>query len=156
MLKFVPLNHAQIAAMIPHAGNMCLLDAVTSWDENQIVCQANSHRDLQNPLRTAGNLSILAGIEYAAQAMAVHGRLLADNAGRAVAERFPAGRLVSARGLLCSVARLDDISDNLRIQAQRVMGDDHNLLYTFFIQEHENILIEGRVSVLIADNTSIH
>ena len=156
MLKFVPLNHAQIAAMIPHAGNMCLLDTVTSWDENQIVCQANSHRDLQNPLRTAGNLSILAGIEYAAQAMAVHGRLLADNAGRAVAERFPAGRLVSARGLICSVARLDDISDNLRIQAQRVMGDDHNLLYSFVIQEHENILIEGRVSVLIVDNTPIH
>ena len=34
------IDRARIAARIPHQAPMCLLDAVESWDEQQIVCRA--------------------------------------------------------------------------------------------------------------------
>ena len=72
------LDHAAIAARIPHQGNMCLLDTVVDWSETAISCSASSHRDPSNPLRAEGRLGAANGIEYAAQAMAVHGSLLAQ------------------------------------------------------------------------------
>ncbi|SCC92600.1 putative 3-hydroxylacyl-(Acyl carrier protein) dehydratase-like protein [Thiomonas sp. X19] len=78
-LGHVPLDHAWIAAHIPHQGSMCLLDAVLRWDAQHIVCSATSHRDASNPLRQFDRLGAACGIEYAAQAMAVHGALVAEH-----------------------------------------------------------------------------
>src|SRR4051794_13876660 len=70
------LNHAGIAARIPHAGRMCVLDRLLRWNETELVCSASSHRDPANPLRSATGLLAPVLIEYAAQAMALHGGLL--------------------------------------------------------------------------------
>lgn len=78
MLNPAQPDHAWIAAHIPHQGDMCLLDRVVKWDEQRIQCQAGSHRLGDNPLRSRDRLSAACGIEYAAQAMAVHGALLAS------------------------------------------------------------------------------
>ena len=76
----VPLDHAWIEQHIPHKGRMCLLDAVLSWDATRIRCRSASHRTPDNPLRAHGRLGAACGIEYAAQAMAVHGALVAASA----------------------------------------------------------------------------
>ena len=65
----MPLHDIDIASLIPHAGSMCLLDAVDTYDQQRIVCSASSHRATHNPLRHADQLSIQTGIEYAAQAV---------------------------------------------------------------------------------------
>jgi predicted hotdog family 3-hydroxylacyl-ACP dehydratase len=70
------MNHAAICARLPHAGRMCLLERLESWDGDSITCIATSHRDADNPLRRGGRLHAVAGVEYAAQAMALHGSLL--------------------------------------------------------------------------------
>ena len=72
------LNKQQIADLIPHAGAMCLLDAVVSWDTKTIVCVASSHRAKNNPLAVDCRLDAICGVEYASQAMAVHGALIGD------------------------------------------------------------------------------
>src|SRR2546425_12108681 len=100
------LDHAWIAGHIPHQGSMCLLDCVEAWDAERIQCRAISHRALDNPLRAHNQLGAACGIEYAAQAMAVHGALLAP--ADSTAPR--AGYLVSVRGVQFQVARLDDIA----------------------------------------------
>ena len=71
------MNRTQIEALIPHAGSMCLLEQVVSWNAARIECIARSQRASDNPLRADNKLSSICGIEYAAQAMAVHGGLLA-------------------------------------------------------------------------------
>ena len=38
------LTHADIAALIPHHGSMCLLGDLEQWDQGRIVCRATSHR----------------------------------------------------------------------------------------------------------------
>src|SRR6266498_520598 len=70
------LNKGDLCRLLPHAGAMCLLDAVEDWNERTIHCRATSHRDPQHPLRHRGQLDAVAGLEYAAQAMGVHVGLL--------------------------------------------------------------------------------
>ncbi|RYY79502.1 MAG: hydroxymyristoyl-ACP dehydratase, partial [Comamonadaceae bacterium] len=71
------LDRDGIAARIPHQGAMCLLERLEAWDAQTIHCSTATHRDAANPLRTEGGLLAPCAIEYAAQAMALHGGLIA-------------------------------------------------------------------------------
>jgi len=77
MSNGITINKAEIRTLIPHSGLMCLLDEVTQWDDQSIVCITNTHRDPVNPLRRKGRLSAVHAFEYGAQAAAVHGGLRA-------------------------------------------------------------------------------
>ena len=138
------LDHAGIAARIPHQGAMCLLDAVTDWSETAIACRAVSHTDPANPLRADGRLGAANGIEYAAQAMAIHGALLAGEG-----DRPRQGYLTSVRGVTLHVARLDDLPGELSVQAERLSGDANNVLYRFSVSHAGRCLLEGRAAVIL-------
>lgn len=146
-------DHTWIAAHIPHQGKMCLLDAVLAWSPEHIHCQATSHQAPDNPLRAAGRLGAAAGIEYAAQAMAVHGALLAAADGPA-----RQGYLTSVRGVSLHAARLDDCCGPLDVQAERLSGDDNHILYQFTVSHAGQPLLSGRAAVILdaslLENTS--
>ena len=124
---------------------MCLLDCVEAWDQESIQCRASSHRAADNPLRAHGRLGAACGIEYAAQAMAVHGALLAP-ADRPAPK---AGFLVSVRGVQVNVARLDDIAGDLTIRASCIMSNENNILYEFSVSADERTLLAGRAAVVM-------
>ena len=140
----LPLDHAGIAARIPHHGSMCLLDAVLACSETAIACRAVSHLDPANPLRAEGRLGAANGIEYAAQAMAVHGSLLAETG-----DRPRQGYLTSVRSVQLHVARLDDLAGELSVQAERLSGDSNNILYQFSLSHAGRCLLEGRAAVIL-------
>jgi predicted hotdog family 3-hydroxylacyl-ACP dehydratase len=145
MLNKVVMDRAWIARHIPHQGGMCLLDQVEAWDEQGIRCRAVSHRAVDNPLRAHGRLGAACGIEYAAQAMAVHGALLVppdDPVARA-------GYLVSARGVRLHVPRLDDIDADLVIEASCITRGENNILYQFSISAAGRLLLDGRAAVVL-------
>lgn len=137
-------DRAWIAAHIPHQGRMCLLDGVLECDDERIVCHAGSHRAHDNPLRSHGCLHVACGIEYAAQAMAVHGALCSAQGGRP-----RAGLLASLRSVELLVDRLDDIATPLRIAAHRQGGDRSSVLYGFVVSSDDARLIEGRAAVIL-------
>ena len=149
MLNPPRLDHAWIAAHIPHQGNMCLLDHVMMWDGQRIRCKASSHRLSTNPLRSRGQLGSACGIEYAAQAMAVHGALLAPEES----SRPRAGFLVSVRGAVLHVPRLDTIAADLDIEAICIHGSGGNILYQFSVQADGQVLLEGRAAVMLDADT---
>ena len=140
----MPLDRAWLLAHIPHQGSMCLLERVEAWDDQHIRCTAGSHRLSDNPLRDQGRLGVACGIEYAAQAMAAHGALLlaADQAPRA-------GYLTSVRSVMLAVDRLDDIASDLLVEAQRLSGDDNNILYGFSVSAGGRELLSGRATVVL-------
>jgi len=142
------LDRDAIVARIPHQGAMCLLDAVVEWTPASISCRATSHRDPANPLRAEGRLGAASAIEYAAQAMAVHGALLAGSAGK---PRF--GYLASLRAVTLHVTRLDDLAGELRIDAERVSGDENRVLYQFAISHQRRCLVDGRAAVVLDAET---
>ena len=138
------IDHAGIAARIPHHGSMCLLDTVQSWSEAAIECRAVSHTDPTNPLRSHDQLGAAHGIEYAAQAMAVHGALLAGTEGPP-----RQGYLTSVRGVTLHVDRLDDLPGALAVRAERVSGDANHVLYRFAVHHGDRCLLEGRAAVVL-------
>jgi predicted hotdog family 3-hydroxylacyl-ACP dehydratase len=137
-------THIDIAALIPHQGSMCLLHEVISWDDHHIRCSAISHRDPQHPLRSAQGLLAVSGIEYGAQAIAVHGGLLAENPH---APR--AGYLANAKDVSWSIAQLDTISDDLIVDAKKLISESGRSIYEFTLSAQEKILVQGRVAVVL-------
>lgn len=136
------LSRDAIARLVPHQGAMCLLEEVLEWSEDAIVCRASSHRDPSNPLRSRGVLPGIAGVEYAAQAVAVHGGLIE----RTTSVRQ--GFLAALRDVRCLVERLDTQAADLTIHATKVAAEGGRLLYDFCVAAGDRELVKGRLSVV--------
>ena len=136
------LTRDAIAALLPHGGRMVLLDRATAWDDSSIACSSSSHRDPDNPLRRQGQLSGLCGIEYAAQAMALHGALLDGEAGRQ-------GLLASLRSISLYAPRLDEIEGDLIIAATSLLRRSDGYIYRFSLSGADALLLEGQATVVL-------
>lgn len=149
MTLAAPLGPDQIAALVPHQGTMCLLARVDAWDAQGIVCHATNHRDHEHPLRTRSGLLSTCLIEYAAQAMAVHGAL---HGGAAALASRP-GLLAAARQVKLGLLKLDDLpqlyADELRIEATCQAADERQLLYSFTARHGAAQLASGRITVVL-------
>lgn len=145
------LDHAGIAALIPHSGTMCLLARLLRWDLQHIVCSATNLRDPRHPLRTRRGLLAPVAIEYAAQAMALHGALIGQAAGTPATPGF----LASARGVTLHLLRLDELDADapLQIVATRQAGDAQQILYAFHLSHAGRPVAEGRAAVVL--NTAL-
>ena len=134
-----------IAERIPHSGSMCLLHGMTAWSADHIECTARSHLAADNPLRSGGALLSPNAIEYAAQAMALHGQLSAG-AGSAPMPGF----LASVRGVNLHVQRLDDVAGELRVSARKLAGDARQAQYAFELHSAAGaLLVDGRATVIL-------
>lgn len=137
-------DKAAIAKVIPHAGSMCLLDGVLECDAQRIRCISSSHRNADNPMRSGNELSTLCGIEYAAQAMAVHGVM-----GGQLSKKPRAGYLASLRDVSCNSMRMDTLQHDLIIDAEKIMGDEARVIYQFSIQAGQHAILSGRATVVL-------
>lgn len=137
------LNRDEILALVPHQGDMCLWDRVDAWDDAHIRLSTASHRRADHPLRADGRLRAVHLCEYGAQAMAVHGGVLA----RGGAAR--AGMLVALRGVALHVGRIDDLQDALVCEADLLAAGAASQQYAFRILCGERLLAEGRAAVIL-------
>jgi predicted hotdog family 3-hydroxylacyl-ACP dehydratase len=146
----MPLNRAWIEQHIPHRGSMCLLDEVLDWDAASIRCRSATHRAANHPLSRQGQLGIACGIEYAAQAMAVHGALAGalDSSTSAASAPPQVGLLASLRDVRMYAERLDTIEADLICEATQVAGDAASAIYTFQISAAHASLLSGRATVV--------
>lgn len=138
------LNKAQWQHLIPHRGAMSLLDTVLDWDDTRIHMQAISHADANNPLRSDGRLRAMHLCEYGAQAMAVHGGLIAQREGRVAAP----GLLVSLRAVQLRVERIDDLPGALDVHAFKLLDSGTSWQYEFRVEHRDRLLAEGRAAVV--------
>jgi predicted hotdog family 3-hydroxylacyl-ACP dehydratase len=141
----VLIDRAWITRHIPHQGSMCLIDEVLDWNASRIRCLSSAHRSPTNPLRAHDQLGAVCGIEFAAQAIAIHGALLASESS---AQCRP-GYLASVRDVTLHATRLDDAAEDLLATAVRVSGDDSTLLYDFSLSAGARILLSGRTTIVI-------
>jgi predicted hotdog family 3-hydroxylacyl-ACP dehydratase len=162
------LDRQAIAARIPHAGAMCLLDRVISWDEQHIECAAFGGAMINgspHPLAQDGKVPATAAIEYAAQAMALHGRLVqeqlqADKANKAVQaggtgvtgepgqETPRRGFLAALRSVRLHCRWLEAGEPALTVRAERFAGDAVQVLYDFEVRTTAPIA-QGRAVVVL-------
>ena len=138
------IDRSRIAQLIPHAGDMCLLDGAVSWNQTRIECVTTTHRLPQNPMRRNGQLGSLCGVEYAAQAMALHAALVAGN------NDIPHhGYLASLRAVNCYTDRLDLIPGALHVEAVRLHHELGRVIYTFVLRHDDHALLDGRAVVVL-------
>ena len=137
------MARADIAALIPHQGGMCLLEELIEWDDTRIVLATTTHRSPDNPLRVDGKLRAIHLCEYGAQAMAVHGAL------KAAPERAPPGMLVSLRSVSFAREYIHDLAGPLRIEAVCLQTTESSQQYSFRISHGDETLAEGRAAVLL-------
>ncbi|WP_363799930.1 phosphotransferase [Lysobacter firmicutimachus] len=133
-----------IAALIPHQGSMCLWEEVAEWDEASILLLSHGHRDPAHPLRRDGRLHAVHLCEYGAQAMAVHGGLLAARAGGAAKP----GVLVALRGVRLHRARIDDLAGALEGRARQLAAGADSWQYEFEIAHQGRLVASGRAAVM--------
>jgi predicted hotdog family 3-hydroxylacyl-ACP dehydratase len=135
----------RIADLIPHAGRMCLLERVVTWDDDSVLIATGTHRAHDHPLRREGRLDPVHLCEYGAQAMAVHGGLLAQRAGG----RARPGFLVSLRDVSLAAVVLDECGSDLEVRARRIHGDASGWQYEFSVEHEGRRLASGRATVAL-------
>ena len=132
--------------LIPHSGEMCLLDFVEVWSDDEIRCVSISHTSGRHPLRLEGLLSSIHLVEYAAQAAAIHGALLAEREGKPLAPGF----LAALRNCDLEADEIGTSSGPLSIVARKKLANAEGLIYEFSVQTASGELLgRGRLSVML-------
>ena len=140
------ISKADLCCLIPHQGTMCLLETVEQWDQTSITCRAVSHNDATNPLRYDNQLEAICGLEYAAQAMAVHVGLLEEQGRK---HKMAVGYLGAVKNLTLRASRLDNVKGDLTIEATRLVGQAGSFIYTFRVSAGRRGLLDGRASIFL-------
>jgi len=137
------IGREDIVRRLPHGPAMVLLDHVESWDDDGITCLATSHRRHDNPLRRRGRLAVLSGVEYAAQAAALHGALTGARDGSAGAVLGSVGNVRTSR------ARLDGVEGELRVVVRILHAQANGAAYSFSVGPVSGpTSVEGRFTVM--------
>ncbi len=144
----LPQSRAEIAALIPHQGDMCLLERVLHCSEESITCASTTHQRIDHPLRHAGRLSAVHLCEYGAQATAAHGALLLACTGN----RAPPGMLVALRDATFGVEYLDECAEakncELHIEARLLSGGATGSMYHYIIKLDTLVLAQGKATIM--------
>lgn len=136
------LTREQLEPVIPHAGAMLMIDAVTAYDEQRIDCESLRHRAADNPLLRDGRLSAHHAIEFAAQAAAIHGGLLASD------RKAPLRALAVVRKARFSRPWLDDLPDRLEIASTLIMLDRQAAIYQASLTHQGEEIADMRLTLM--------
>ena len=145
-LLALPIGPEGVAALIPHAGAMRLIDQVDAATSEEIMCSSRTHLSSDNPLRVNGVLPASAAIEYAAQAMAAHAALANGGPPRR-------GFLVVASGVAWSKDRLDAANAALIIHARRLAAMAGGAQYAFSVSVGNEVEVTGTLTLQLAAET---
>lgn len=140
-------NVKRLYDRLPHSGAMRLVDHVVEWDHDSVRCRASSHRQTDNPLRVGDMLPSICALEYAAQAFALHGVLVAGEFdGQAPDSSRVFVAFVSKLDL--HVERLDNCDGELAIAGQVVFRQSGSAVYRFEIRDAARLLATGQVGLM--------
>ena len=145
------VNQKEIAKYLPHRGAICLLEEVCVYDTLKICCQTTTHTDLNNPLRTDNSLPMINGIEYAAQAAALHLVLQNSTIEPVVRQGF----LAAVKTYRMNELRLDNIDEPLKIECiQSFVDDSRGAFYEFKLMT-QRLLASGQLLIIFNEKKDV-
>ncbi|OQW95214.1 MAG: hypothetical protein BWK79_03230 [Beggiatoa sp. IS2] len=130
------------SSLLPHHGNMCLLENIVSWDQQHILMNSQSHRHPLNPLRKNGKLSAIHALEYGMQAIAIHGSLLYPQQTATI------HYLAALREVKLYITRLDTVDTLLNIEAYCLLHQGDNSIYTLKVSSLNKIIATAQVTIV--------
>jgi len=141
------ITKEELRGLLPHTGEMCLLDTVEEWTLDHIRCTTFAHRNAHHPLRRQEQLWALHLVECAAQAMAVHDALVARASDRKQKAIAQSGVLGALRDVRLYASRLDTLAGPITVVAHRRLATSDGLICDFATRHDERPLCEGRIIV---------
>jgi predicted hotdog family 3-hydroxylacyl-ACP dehydratase len=139
------IDRAEIERLVPHAGAMCLLDAVTEWTSASIAC-TSAAPGAEHPLARNRRVPAIAAAEYAAQATAVHGALL-EQSGRP-----RAGMLATLVDVQLAARAIPADGKALSIRAELLSRSAAGYMYSFEVGTAGATIASGRLMVVLAED----
>jgi predicted hotdog family 3-hydroxylacyl-ACP dehydratase len=136
------IDRAGIERLVPHAGAMCLLDAVTEWSAASIAC-TSALPGADHPLARDRRVPAIVATEYAAQATAVHGALLAAS-GQA-----RAGMLATLVDVQLGAVTIPSEGEALSIRAELLGRSEAGCMYRFEVGTSGTLVASGRLVVVL-------
>lgn len=136
-----------IAELLPHAGEMILLDAVIEAGDERIACRRIVRND--GLFEDAGGLPAWAGVELMAQAIAAW----AGCRGKASGEPVRLGFLLGTRHYTCNVAGFAP-GTGLVVEARREFSDEGGMGVFACRIEAPGVLAEARLTVFSPPDAS--
>jgi len=137
------IARAELEQMIPHGQQMCLLDAVVEWNQQNIICTTSSHRYADNPLITDSRLGGMTLVEYGAQAAAIHVALIQQ--GDAAPQSAYLGAI---KELTLNADFIEQIEGPLRVEADCILSSIGGAIYSIQVMSADQPLITARISLL--------
>lgn len=131
-----------LASLLPHAGDMVLIERVIAVDEHHILCETDSHRRTDNPLRRDDRLHAVALLEYAAQCMGIHGALTGGEGQARIAF------LAAARDVTLHVETLHGLPGTLRLRADKLLDTSGGVIYDTAAMHEDHCLMRARLTVM--------
>ena len=92
-------------------------------------------------------LPAVCGLEFAFQAMALHGALTAGAAQ-------PVGYISSLRDLELRAERLDDIAGELRVTVEALVAEPGGFIYRFEVSGVGGVLLRGQAAIILPDRAA--
>jgi len=145
------LNSQEIEQRLPHAGKMSLLDKVSYADLTVLKASASSYLNSDNPLRFNGKLASINGIEYAAQAMAIHSHLLSEakKSGKGEQDATQTGYIATIRNVEINTPFFPETKAIIAIEVAQLMSDTNGFTYQFQISCEKKALISGKITIFV-------
>lgn len=139
------LGRDAIARRVPHAGNMCLLDKVTHWNDESITALAHNLHNADNPLLRDAKLPATALLEYAAQAAAVHAGLAGTGMGGARAAYIGA-----VRNMVLHVREVSGAYAHITCTARALLANPEGAIYQLEVDDpNGRRLLDARVTLVL-------
>ncbi|MCK5924470.1 MAG: hypothetical protein KAG10_01110 [Methylococcales bacterium] len=135
-----PLLKADFKALVPHSGDMLLIDSVKKWSTTSITTGSYSHQKTNHPLRLKGVLSSLHLIEYGAQTIALHCGLLSGKSQE--------GFLAAVKEAHFYVDEVQDLADELQIDATIEHQATQGAVYQLKITANGKLLLSAQITVI--------
>jgi len=140
----VTIDRTRIQQLVPHAGSMCLLDAVTEWSDAAIAC-TSALPGPDHPLARDRRVPAIIATEYAAQATAVHGALLEGS------DQPRAGMLATLVDVQLAGAFIPEDGGTLSIRAELLGRSPAGCMYRFEVGTARTLIASGRLTVVLAE-----
>jgi len=139
------MDRESICQLIPHTGEMCLLEAIEDWGEDWIRCRTSCHRWAGNPLARNGRLDAIHALEIGAQAVAAHGGLIASR------QEETAGGvkyLAAIRRLEVAAGPLDQVTGDLTVDALCLGAQGQHGIYQIAVASSEASVLSAQITVM--------
>lgn len=139
------MNPVDVDRLLPHSGDMCLLDTVRQCQPDSIHVCSRDFSDCDHPLAEAGRLSAIALMEYGAQAAGAHIALTSE---RMSSTAVPAGVVASMQHIKGLDTDLSARPPALDIVAEKRAANGRSFVYDVSVYSADQCLVTGRITLV--------